>query len=61
MSCGNDLEGCIDGSWYGFCESGDCYGMCEYMGKCGCTGCDSDNDILGRCCAKEKADGQPKP
>jgi hypothetical protein len=35
---GDDEEGCIAGDWYGMCSSPDCYGLCEYEGRCGC-GC----------------------
>lgn len=29
-------EGCINGAVYGYCTSELCYGMCEYLGTCGC-------------------------
>lgn len=29
-------EGCIDGSWYGFCSSDMCGGMCDFQGTCPC-------------------------
>lgn len=29
-------EGCISGTWYGYCSSEYCYGMCELLGDCDC-------------------------
>lgn len=28
--------GCIDGISYGPCGHENCYGMCEYLGRCDC-------------------------
>ena len=33
---GNDMAGCINGDWYGLCPSENCYGLCEYEGRCDC-------------------------
>jgi len=32
----DDVEGCIDGTVYGFCSSDDCYGLCDDLGRCDC-------------------------
>jgi hypothetical protein len=29
-------NGCIQGTWYGYCESDLCGGMCEPTGTCPC-------------------------
>ncbi|MCW6003881.1 hypothetical protein K1W54_04695 [Micromonospora sp. CPCC 205371] len=43
-------EGCIDGTWYGFCDEPNCSGACDAKGDCGCTGCDQEI-----CCARPGA------
>lgn len=29
-------NGCVEGLWYGYCDSIYCGGFCEYMGECPC-------------------------
>lgn len=43
-SCGNEMDGCINGGWYDACSSDNCYGLCDYVGKCDCI-CHRTTDL----------------
>jgi hypothetical protein len=43
-----DCQGCLDGTWFGYCDADDCTGMCDSKGPCHCVGCASP-----RCCKKD--------